>query len=201
MVGGNPNVFHGKFRLRGGGGGVSRWEAAPLPCSVCRRVTDRRRRRRLAPLLAYFWTLALASRKATMFWTSVSRSESTGGRRRLALVQGSGRRRPSMPLMGALAPARGHALSTAHGVIHLHGHRHGRARQCTRRSMCWQVHGHRHGRARRCTRRCMRWQVHGHVKVGGDLVEPRSIKLGDNVRLQPINAMAMGAGTVGVTRA
>ena len=48
-----------------------------------------------------------------MFWTSVSRSESTGGRRRLALVQGSGRRRPSMPLRGALAPARGQALSTA----------------------------------------------------------------------------------------
>ena len=29
----------------------------------------------------------------------------------------------------------------------------------------------------------MRWQVHGRVKVGGDLVEPRGIKLGDNVRL------------------
>ena len=29
----------------------------------------------------------------------------------------------------------------------------------------------------------MRWQVHGHVKVGGDLVEPCGIKLGDNVRL------------------
>ena len=29
----------------------------------------------------------------------------------------------------------------------------------------------------------MRWQVHGHVKVSGDLVEPRGIKLGDNVRL------------------
>ena len=55
---GNPNVFHGKFRLRGGGGGVSRWEAAPLSCSVCRRATDRRRRRRLAPLLEYSWTLA-----------------------------------------------------------------------------------------------------------------------------------------------
>ena len=37
---GNPNVFHGKFRLRGGGG-VLRWEAAPLPCSVCRQaLTD-----------------------------------------------------------------------------------------------------------------------------------------------------------------
>ena len=55
---GNPNVFHGKFRLHGGGWGVLRWEAAPLPCSVCRRATDRRRRRRLAPLLAYSWTLA-----------------------------------------------------------------------------------------------------------------------------------------------
>ena len=110
---GNPNVFHGKFRLRGGSGAVLQWEAAPLPCSVCRRATDRRRRRRLAPLLAYLWTLALASRKATMFWTSVSRSESTGGRRRLALVQGSGRQRPSMPLRGALTPTRGHALSTA----------------------------------------------------------------------------------------
>ena len=29
----------------------------------------------------------------------------------------------------------------------------------------------------------MRWQVHGRVKVGGDLVEPHGIKLGDNVRL------------------
>ena len=29
----------------------------------------------------------------------------------------------------------------------------------------------------------MRWQVHGRVKVGGDLVEPRGIKLGDNVWL------------------
>ena len=29
----------------------------------------------------------------------------------------------------------------------------------------------------------MRWQVHGRVKVGWDLVEPRGIKLGDNVRL------------------
>ena len=29
----------------------------------------------------------------------------------------------------------------------------------------------------------MRWQVHGHVKVGGDLVEPRGIKLDDNVPL------------------
>ena len=29
----------------------------------------------------------------------------------------------------------------------------------------------------------MRWQVHGRVKVGGDLVEPRGIKLDDNVRL------------------
>ena len=29
----------------------------------------------------------------------------------------------------------------------------------------------------------MRWQVHGRVKVGGDLVEPRGIKLRDNVRL------------------
>ena len=64
-------------------------------------------------MLAYSWTLALASRKATMFWTSVSRSESTGGRRRLALVQGSGLWWASMPLRGALAPARGQALSTA----------------------------------------------------------------------------------------
>ena len=39
---GNPNVFHGKFRLRGGGGGVFPWEVVPLPCSVCRRATDRR---------------------------------------------------------------------------------------------------------------------------------------------------------------
>ena len=45
----------------------------------------------------------------------------------------------------------------------------------------------------------MRWQVDGRVKVGGDLVEPRGIKLGDNVRLQPINAMGMGAGAVGAT--
>ena len=65
--------------------------------------------------------------------------------------------------------------------------------------MRWQVHGHRHGRARQCTR--MRWQVHGRVKVGGDLVEPRGIKLGDNVRLPAINAMGMGAGTVGATGA
>jgi len=45
-----------------------------------------------------------------------------------------------------------------------------------------RVPEHRHGRARQCTRRRMRWQVHGRVKVGGDLVEPRGIKLGDNVR-------------------
>ncbi len=69
------------------------------------------------------------------------------------------------------------------GDIRVHGHRHGRARQCTRRRMRWQVHGHRHGRARQCTRRRMRWQVHGRVKVGGDLMEPHGIKLGDNVRL------------------
>ena len=47
--------------------------------------------------------------------------------------------------------------------------------------MRWQVHGHWHGRARQCMR--MPWQVHGRMKVGGDLVEPRGIKLGDNVRL------------------
>ena len=29
----------------------------------------------------------------------------------------------------------------------------------------------------------MHWQVHGRVKVGKDLVEPRGIKLDDNVRL------------------
>ena len=29
----------------------------------------------------------------------------------------------------------------------------------------------------------MRWQVHGRVKVGGDLVEPRGIKLDNNVHL------------------
>ena len=52
-----------------------------------------------------------------------------------------------------------------------------------RRRMRWQVHGHWHWRARQCTRRRMRWQVHGRVKVGGDLVELRGIKLGDNVRL------------------
>ena len=39
---GNPNVFYGKFRLHGGGGGVSWWEAAPLACSVFRRATDQR---------------------------------------------------------------------------------------------------------------------------------------------------------------
>ena len=52
-----------------------------------------------------------------------------------------------------------------------------------RRRMRWEVHGHLHGRARQCTHRRMPWQVHGRVKVGGDLVEPRRIKLGDNVRL------------------
>ena len=49
--------------------------------------------------------------------------------------------------------------------------------------MRWQVHGHRHGRAHQCTRKRMHWQVHGRVKVGGDLVEPHGIMLGDNVRL------------------
>ena len=39
---GNPNVFHGKFRLRDSGGGVLWWEAAPLSCFVCRRATDQR---------------------------------------------------------------------------------------------------------------------------------------------------------------
>ena len=29
----------------------------------------------------------------------------------------------------------------------------------------------------------MRWQLYGRVKFGEDLVEPRGIKLGDNVRL------------------
>ena len=29
----------------------------------------------------------------------------------------------------------------------------------------------------------MRWQVNGRVKLGGDLVEPRGVKLGDNVWL------------------
>ena len=32
-------------------------------------------------------------------------------------------------------------------------------------------------------RRRMPWQVHERVKVDGDLVEPRGIKLGDNVQL------------------
>ena len=54
----NLNVFHVKFRLCGGGAGVLRWEAAPLPCSVCCRATDRWRRRHLVPLLAYSWMLA-----------------------------------------------------------------------------------------------------------------------------------------------
>ena len=51
------------------------------------------------------------------------------------------------------------------------------------RRMRWQVHGHRHGRARQCMRMRVRWEVHRHMKVGGDLVEPRGIKLDDNVRL------------------
>ena len=118
-----------------------------------------------------------------MLWTSVSRSESTGGRRRLAWVQGSGRRRPSMPLRGALAPARGQALSTA--------------RQ--RRSCAWaparahtSVHAQAHALAgaRAPARACALVNVQAPTLVGArareirrGLVQPRGIKLGDNVRL------------------
>ena len=41
----------------------------------------------------------------------------------------------------------------------------------------------RHSCARAPARARMRWQVHGRMKVSGDLVEPRVIKLGDNVWL------------------
>ena len=56
-------------------------------------------------------------------------------------------------------------------------------RRCQWRGGDIHVHGHRHGHAHECMRRRMRWQVHGRVKVGGDLLEPCGIKLGNNVRL------------------
>ena len=65
-----------------------------------------------------------------------------------------------MLLRGALAPAREQALAKAR----------------RRHSCAWAP-------ARARTRRRMRWQVHGRVKVGGDLVEPRGIKLGNNMLL------------------
>ena len=126
-----------------------------------------------------------------MFWTSERvnwREEATDvGARKWSTV--------------AIHAAEGGTGTRAGTCVCVHGHRHGRAHQCTRRHMRWQVHGHRHGRARQCTRRRMRWQVRGRVKVGGDLVEPRGIKLGDNVLLQPINATGMGAVIVGAVGA
>ena len=170
-----------------------RWEAAPLPCSVCRRATNRWRRQRLAPLLAYSWTLALASRKAIMFWTSLSRSESTGGRRRLALVQGSGRRRPSMTLRGALAPARGHVLSTArrryscawaparaHTLVHAQAHALAGARVPAR--ACTPVHALAGARAHESQRGPHGTPWHQSATMCSS---------------QPINATGMGAGAVG----
>ena len=117
------------------------------------------------------------------------------------MVQGSGRRRPSMPLRGHWHPRGDRRCQRRGGDIRVHGHRHGRARQCTRRRMRWQVHGHRHGRARQCTHRRMRWQVQGHVKVGGTSWNPVASSSVTMCGSQPINATGMGAGAVGATGA
>ena len=83
-----------------------------------------------------------------------------------------------MPLRGALAPARGQALSTAR-------RRHSCARATARARTSVHAQAHALAGARAPARACasVHAQAHGHVKVDGDLVEPRGIKLGDNVRL------------------
>ena len=101
-----------------------------------------------------------------MFWTSVSRSESTGGRRRLALVQGSGRRRPSMPLRGTLAPAWGQALSTAR-------QRHSCARAPAQARTSVHAQAHALAGARAPARACASVHAQAHALAGAWARESR----------------------------
>ena len=101
-----------------------------------------------------------------MFWTSVSRSELTGGTRRLALVQGSSRRRPSMPLWGALAPAQGEALAMVR-----------RRYSCARAPAraCTSVHAQAQALpgARALARACASVHVQAHARAGARARESR----------------------------
>ena len=82
------------------------------------------------------------------------------------MVQGSGRRRPSMPLRGALAPARGQALSTAR-------RRHSCARAPARARTSVHAQAHALAGARAPARACASVHAQAHALAGARARESR----------------------------
>ena len=82
------------------------------------------------------------------------------------MVQGSGRRRPSMPLRGALAPARGQALSTARW-------RYSCARAPARVRTSVHAQAHALAGARAPARACASVHTQAHALAGAQARESR----------------------------